>query len=273
MGNIRSAALVVFSFALVVAGFQNCSEPMQPDNLGSNTVSSLSTPTPTPVPLSGTYSPNPATVGTTITISGINGQPPYTYVKTAGNGTLTGQHYAAPATAETATITVVDNAGRSFPLSIPVYVATPTPSPTPAASPTPRPTRPVYRFYSGLTIGFIIEHFFTLDQNEGTAKGFTPEGIGFYVYTQFESGMTTLYRCQSGGTDARGGGKHFVSVAPNCEGFTNEGTYGYVYTTQVAGTVPLYRVRSLYDYMATKDQNEGQAAGYSLESTLGYVPQ
>lgn len=270
MRHIRGVVLTIFSFALVIAGFQNCSQSLPADNMGADTSSSLSIATPTPAPLSGSYLPNPAAVGATITISGIGGVAPYTYIKTSGNGSLSGQTYTAPVTAETATITVIDSAGQSFPVTITVYAATPAPTSTPASTPTPVPTVPVYRFYNPRA----VEHFFTLNQNDPSSTGFNVEGIGFYVYAQADGQQTTLlYRCLIAGNYGSGFSDHLVSNQQGCEGYTNEGPYGYVYTSQVSGTVPLYRMHGNYDYIATKDPNEGAAQGYTLEGILGYVPQ
>lgn len=70
--------------------------------------------------MSATYSPNPATPGATITIAVSGGTAPYTYLLLSGGGTLSGNTYVAPSSAETASIQVTDAQGQttSFALTV-----------------------------------------------------------------------------------------------------------------------------------------------------------
>lgn len=140
----------------------------------------------------------------------------------------------------------------------------PTPEPTPVPTPDPLQKTPVYRFYNPQT----VEHFYTLNYQEGVQNAFSPEGVGFNVVSSSIPGTHLLYRCLIGYA-----GKHLVSSDPNCEGLSREGTYGAVYDTQVSGAVPLWRVQgpNNFDFLATTNPSEGAAIGYSPQGVLGYV--
>lgn len=70
--------------------------------------------------LAATFSPNPATPGTLVTIQVSGGQAPYTIQQTAGGGSLSGFSYLPPSTAEMASFTINDSRGASTNLTIPI---------------------------------------------------------------------------------------------------------------------------------------------------------
>jgi len=128
---------------------------------------------------------------------------------------------------------------------------------------------PVYRFrYSAKNA---IHHFYTQSYSEGAGAGYQLDGTLFRTFPAAGGGLTALYRCNSANSQ---GNDHFLSTASNCEGTSNEGIMGYISTVAGAGLTPLYRFHkaSSTDHMLTTDYNEGTAAGYTFEATIGYVP-
>ncbi len=124
----------------------------------------------------------------------------------------------------------------------------------------------VHRFSSPTT----GEHFFTKNLFEGLSANFTPEGSAFSVVASDAdvSNLVPIYRCHIEN------GKHFISRESDCEGYTPEGSYGYIYNASFSGSAPLFRfyLASTGDHLETTNYNEGIAAGYAFETTLGYVP-
>lgn len=66
------------------------------------------------------FSPNPASINTTVTISVNGGDAPYNYTLISGVGSLSGNRYTTGMIAETASIMVSDSMGRSTLVAIPV---------------------------------------------------------------------------------------------------------------------------------------------------------
>lgn len=202
--------------------------------------------------------------GGSVTFTVTGGTPPYFYFVTSGSGTFNGNTYTAPSTTETDQIAITDSSGLSATTTVTVGAGSSSSSSSSFTSSGGGSEVPVYRFYMPST----GEHFFTLDSSEGTAAGFTSEGIGFNVYSgDWTSGLELLYRCYYNS-------KHFISIDPNCEGATAESTYGYIFTGQAANTTPLYRfyLPATGDHLETTNFSEGAAAGYHLDGILGYVP-
>jgi PKD domain len=137
-----------------------------------------------------------------------------------------------------------------------------TPSASPSATPAPVASVPLYRFNNG------PDHFLTANFLEGVDAGYVYEGIAFRVYPAESRGMQALYRCNNHGT-----ADHFASLDPNCEEQAIEGTYGYVYSYAKAGHGQIYRFRTPngIDHLETLNFQEGPAAGWPLDRTLGFA--
>lgn len=73
--------------------------------------------------LTVTYSPSPATPGSSITLSPTGGTPPYTYTLLSGMGSMSGNIYRAPYLGETASIRVADANGYSTTVAVSVIGA------------------------------------------------------------------------------------------------------------------------------------------------------
>lgn len=114
-------------------------------------------------------------------------------------------------------------------------------------------------------------HFYTVSDAEASCCGYAVEGYdAFYLYDAAQPGLVPFYRCVTGA------GAHFYSTDPACEGQTTEGSLGYIATSAVCGSVPLYRLANAAkgDHLYTTSMAEvtsAEAAGYVLESTVGYV--
>lgn len=123
---------------------------------------------------------------------------------------------------------------------------------------------PAYRFYNPKT----GEHFYSSNAEEGTAAGFTAEGVGFKTLADGQPGTKKLYRC------LKSDGFHFVSEDPICENAgKQEGSYGSVFSDPGEGRVALYRGFNpvLGLHLITTNAAEFEANGYSQEGVLGYV--
>jgi hypothetical protein len=68
--------------------------------------------------ISATYTPNPATTNTTVTMTPSGGVPPYTYILVTGSGALSANFYTTSSFNETATIQITDSANETGTIAI-----------------------------------------------------------------------------------------------------------------------------------------------------------
>jgi hypothetical protein len=120
---------------------------------------------------------------------------------------------------------------------------------------------PVYRFYDGR------RHFFTDDPDEGESFG-NSEGLMFELFRSGGRNRKAIYNCRTSRGD------NFQSADQNCEGHESLGRLGYI-AEQPEGDAnrAVYRCFNgkLGDHISTTDQNECNAAKYTVEGTLGYA--
>lgn len=190
-----------------------------------------------------TYSPDPAQASTSITFTATGGSGSYSYSLISGAGTLNGDVYAAPASAEVADFRVTDtdqNVSEFY-----VVIGAP---PAPA-------TEVLYLFM------FYNTHVYS--NNTDPYPGATLVGpTTFKLYATPSAGTTAVYRCNTSLT-------HYMTIT-NCGSYTNEGVFGYIPTVQASGSIPLYQVVKGSDYILTTDPSS--ESGYTIQLTLGYLP-
>jgi hypothetical protein len=268
--------------------FQNCSSSLPSEVTDSSNSGQQAPVTPDPGPatvtpvtpvlpaLSASYSPNPAIIGSAISILPTGGDGIYTYIVTGATGAwnATTKIYTAPMIAETPVVTIRDSSGNVFALTIPVVDN--------------RVKIPLYR-YRNTTVDPLgnhsNEHLFVA--SKVSYSNYVYEGSPFSVFRdKTDARMVPLYFCNDTV------GIHYLSRDSSCEErgrpagdsqrYYNSPKNFYVYNVQVTGTVPLYRRfikpapwpytngnSPLWDLFATITAGEGGA--YQDGGILGYV--
>lgn len=117
----------------------------------------------------------------------------------------------------------------------------------------------IFSFYNGK------DHMLVRNLAENPT-GYAYDSHGFSVYTQQAEDRVPLHRCT-----VTSKGDHFASTDPNCQGQTTDYLLGYLHKT--TGT-PVYRCNnnSKQDHWITTLRADCEAAGYEVESILGYSP-
>lgn len=133
--------------------------------------------------------------------------------------------------------------------------------PAPPAPPAPQ-THDVYR----LQKNDASDYLYSTDSHEGAQYGYQYEGIAFKLFSEhFSADVSALYRC------ARNG-KHFLSLAANCDGATVEGRIGYVFRNQQDSTSELFRCRAPNGkYFITTERVFCLNYNFTIETSLGFV--
>lgn len=160
---------------------------------------------------------------------------------------------------------------KTPPIAAPPVAAPPVAAP-PAQAPAPIVTPPksqsslvaIYRFFRASN----QKHFYSTSKNEGLAKGYVYEGIGFRLQSKGVAGTAPLYRCWSNTM-----GKYFVYRDSKCGGFKRESIYGYISINPAKGKHALFQMYNpkTQDHLATFAEEEGLRNGYHREYILGYA--
>lgn len=124
----------------------------------------------------------------------------------------------------------------------------------------------IYRlFYSDGAFG---DHLMTLVSSEGT-PAYRLDGAAFNAIARgvVDSRVRPIFRCLLGVNS------HYVSTDPACEGFQNEGVLGQLLISPAPGASAVYRYYNPTsgDHLATTNQAEAIANGFSFEYVLGYA--
>jgi hypothetical protein len=125
--------------------------------------------------------------------------------------------------------------------------------------------------------GSIIDHFYTIDRNDGGLQGFgyVNEGYEGRLFRYQYRGSVPLYRAYCGSCGDHLYTTDWTEISNAAPAYSYQRVEGYLFPVQYSGTVPLHRYFRAngvdHFYTVTRNDSGLYGFGYSYEGVTGYV--
>ncbi|MNK06293.1 hypothetical protein D3C87_241870 [compost metagenome] len=108
-------------------------------------------------------------------------------------------------------------------------------------------------------------YIFTLNPREGVRKGYSYEGVAFYLHQQSAANRVALYRCIEKKT-------YFVSTDQNCKGQTRDVVLGHAEVSMSQNAQKtIYSCSNDKAQLVTLNNQECLNNGFKVDGILGYT--